>query len=838
MTASDGASTSQQSEPVDVEQDLANGSTHYSLSRAILARKDEYVRRHRIRVKVGSWNVAACPGTDKDLAGWFVDGKGLDKSMTKLDLNDQGGKNAEEQDVSETPGSSTDSSQPGEDDSVRLVGGAEIGLYVLGLQEIIALNSISQYADTSATSKWQAALEAAMPPYYKLVTSQQLSGLLLLIYASPEVADTITNVSTVSVDGLPGEDIRRLLMLHTRGEYDLSKQSNKSKLDGEDGVIVMQTEDDRRNSTDTPSMMRETSFDKLDDDDGTTDLPDPDDFLPDPHDDPASVQATIDSLLPHDQLRRTIESRKAFHEGWREGSITFLPSYKYDVGTVGLFDSSEKRRAPSWCDRILYRTRKDIEQHHQKFLDEVEAKKKDEDMKQRGIDSAADDESVLLDYDPNKDTASGSSSSNIYDYDEYDEGDDAPESGDTETVVTKDGYKDGIKLDVYTTHQRVTSSDHKPIVALFTLDYDAVVPELKAKVHAEVAKELDRAENEGRPGVTIVVEKGAADEQDVTDGSGGIHFGDVNFMDYKERSLTVANTGRVSASFCFVAKPDISDEAAGKDNALLRRTGYTSTYSPLRWSRRIDELIRIPPRSGGIRGYVKKLQESTRSDTTPESGSRIPQSVDVHTSSPHELYKLTEAIETLTERCVADENMLQEESAKIPRDTAGWPFTAQVPAPTSAGESPDSNPGCFTPWPAGAEAPRTHGPCIRPLLRSLSDGIIDGPLFAQIEAVLPFLSSTTTTKPGKEVEDDKTAILDILATAPYNNISFVFITAMIARVASEVVPLTRERDGRARRGGQRRADDEAGQQRARPWRRAAAEQHRQHYWGADAQWQY
>ena len=971
MTASDGASTSQQSEPVDVEQDLANGSNHYSLSRALLARKDEYVRRHRIRVKVGSWNVAACPGTDKDLAGWFVDGRGLDKAMTKLDLNDQGGKGAEEQDVSDVPGS-TDSSQTGEDDSVRLVGGAEIGLYVLGLQEIIALNSISQYADTSATSKWQAALEAAMPPYYRLVTSQQLSGLLLLMYASPEVADTISNVSTVSVgtgllgymgnkggvssrimlgettrmvftnchlasghdqanldrrcwdygrimaqtqfaplnhggvlddegeklgdedfgfwfgdlnyrlDGLPGDDIRRLLMLHTRGEYDLSKQDAKSKakLDGEEGVIVMQTEDDRRNSTDTPAMMRETSFDKLDDDDGTTDLPDPDDFLPDPHDDPASVQATIDSLLPHDQLSRTINDRKAFHEGWREGAITFLPSYKYDVGTVGLFDSSEKRRAPSWCDRILYRTRKDLEQHHQRLADEVEAKIKDEDMKKRGIDSAADDETVLFDYDPDKDAASGSSSTNIYDYDEYDEGEDAPEGGDMEAVVTKDGYKDGIKLDVYTTHQRITSSDHKPIVALFTLDYDAVVPELKAKVHAEVAKELDRAENEGRPGVTIVVEKGAADEQDVTDGSGGIHFGDVNLLDFKERSLTVANTGRVSASFCFVTKPDITDEAGGErhgaalpdwlhidiqppsmvnivngektvtlepgetvsavidlsvtelshlhslnggtlsleDVLVLRVENGRDHFIPIRanwqpssFGRSIDELIRIPPRSGGLRGFAKKLQDgTTKSD---QGGSRIPESADVHHSSPAELYKLTEAIETLTERCVADENMLQDEKAKIPRDIAGWPFAAQIPEQNPAGIDDDQF----------AEDQRSLSSLIQALdtdhpvqlldtlppsisalkrleitaqvfvlfLRSLTDGIITGPLFSQIEATLPFLSSTTnTTKPGKEIEDDKMAILDILATAPHHNISFVFITSILARVASEIVPLT------------------------------------------------
>lgn len=46
---------------------------------------------------------------------------------------------------------------------------------------------------------------------------------------------------------------------------------------------------------------------------------------------------------------------------------------------------------------------------------------------------------------------------------------------------------------------RVLSSDHKPLDAVFKLQYDAVVPELKTAIHGEVAREIDRQENEGRP---------------------------------------------------------------------------------------------------------------------------------------------------------------------------------------------------------------------------------------------------------------------------------------------------------------------------------------------------
>ncbi|CEG77460.1 Putative Phosphatidylinositol phosphate phosphatase [Rhizopus microsporus] len=40
--------------------------------------------------------------------------------------------------------------------------------------------------------------------------------------------------------------------------------------------------------------------------------------------------------------------------GYKEGLITFLPTYKYDVGT-DIYDTSEKQRIPGWTDRILYK---------------------------------------------------------------------------------------------------------------------------------------------------------------------------------------------------------------------------------------------------------------------------------------------------------------------------------------------------------------------------------------------------------------------------------------------------------------------------------------------------
>ena len=60
-------------------------------------------------------------------------------------------------------------------------------------------------------------------------------------------------------------------------------------------------------------------------------------------------------LLERDQLlvsrRRNTGSRlRAFVEY----PIDFEPTYKYDVRS-DQYDTSEKHRAPAWCDRILYR---------------------------------------------------------------------------------------------------------------------------------------------------------------------------------------------------------------------------------------------------------------------------------------------------------------------------------------------------------------------------------------------------------------------------------------------------------------------------------------------------
>lgn len=44
-------------------------------------------------------------------------------------------------------------------------------------------------------------------------------------------------------------------------------------------------------------------------------------------------------------------------KSYKEGPINFMPSYKFDKGT-NVYDTSVKKRTPSWCDRVLVHYKK------------------------------------------------------------------------------------------------------------------------------------------------------------------------------------------------------------------------------------------------------------------------------------------------------------------------------------------------------------------------------------------------------------------------------------------------------------------------------------------------
>ncbi|EGX89638.1 inositol polyphosphate phosphatase [Cordyceps militaris CM01] len=76
----------------------------------------------------------------------------------------------------------------------------------------------------------------------------------------------------------------------------------------------------------------------------------------------AVQQNNLGKLRDRDQLLVSRRKNPAFRlRAFEELPLDFAPTYKYDVGT-DRYDTSEKRRSPAWCDRLLYRANGKIEQ--------------------------------------------------------------------------------------------------------------------------------------------------------------------------------------------------------------------------------------------------------------------------------------------------------------------------------------------------------------------------------------------------------------------------------------------------------------------------------------------
>ncbi|KAF1915574.1 Endonuclease/exonuclease/phosphatase [Ampelomyces quisqualis] len=853
---------------------IASITTHQtSLSQALYDRRCEYTRQRHVRVKVGTWNTAAQKGTEQDVGAWFA------------------------RHARVTP--TTPHHSPG-----SVPGGEEVDIYVLGLQEIVDITSATEalrpYTDPSAANKWKQSLQGALPKGYKLVAEQQLIGLWLIIYASSEVFPQISNVSTTSVGtGLMGYmgnkgavttrivlgETTRLVFINShlaagadkasldRRNWDASQVNTRTRFDpivdsmgpsqaqgeglgdeefafwfgdlnyrlegmpGDDvrRLLTIHTKDLDHESEGRPSTSADSGYaSKASEDESGVPLP--------PDLDPASLQTTIASLLPHDELHQQMKKGKAFHDGWEEGPVRFLPSYKYDIGKVGVFDSSEKRRCPSWCDRILYRTRAAKQRYDAKAQEQEAARQKDEEMRAKGMDLAG-DEDILFDYNPDTD------GHNTATYDEYEDDEDA----EPDTITTKDGLTDEILLEYYTTHMRVLSSDHKPLDAVFSLKYDAVVPDLKAAIHAEVVRELDRQENEGRPSIAVVIERAtgssSTDDQNKTDSTyEGVDFGNVKFAKSKRRTITIANTGRVPATFGFADRPVDQDQAAGPFPPWLRVTSdrepdrrdkagpddvhehYTlqpadvinaelklkiedigavrslndgattleevlvlrvengrDHFLPLRahWlpsilARTVDTLIKIP--EGGIR----RLQNQK------------PDRDEVKWSVPREVFRLTEAIEDLTERTLAEWDMTKSEGERAPfKDNAGWPFVKPHKGPNTIDEDGEEQVAglfnaldCDSPF-AGAFLPETRtkekvemlAEVLLTFLSSLTDGIITKSLWEKLEEGL---LTRERAKQYVAPDDEKMWVLETLATAPSHNASFLLLLSFLQNIADQI----------------------------------------------------
>ncbi|XP_048876937.1 phosphatidylinositol polyphosphate 5-phosphatase type IV isoform X2 [Brienomyrus brachyistius] len=67
------------------------------------------------------------------------------------------------------------------------------------------------------------------------------------------------------------------------------------------------------------------------------------------------LQSDRGPLLQYDQLAKEMRDGSIF-KGFQEAPINFLPTYKFDIG-CDVYDTTSKKRIPSYTDRVLFRSR-------------------------------------------------------------------------------------------------------------------------------------------------------------------------------------------------------------------------------------------------------------------------------------------------------------------------------------------------------------------------------------------------------------------------------------------------------------------------------------------------
>ncbi|ORX44222.1 hypothetical protein BCR36DRAFT_586342 [Piromyces finnis] len=148
-------------------------------------------------------------------------------------------------------------------------------------------------------------------------------------------------------------------------------------------------------------------------------------------------QGKIEDLLEFDQLLIEKAKQVVFTDFY-ESKITFKPTYKYDIGT-NTFDTSEKKRAPAFCDRVQwYKASNALKPSEVSFSNKITIE-------------------------------------------------------DNEWIIPKN----------YNSYGELTISDHKPIISEFEIWVRKINTEKYSEIYSQLIKQLDHHENDSIPVIKV-----------------------------------------------------------------------------------------------------------------------------------------------------------------------------------------------------------------------------------------------------------------------------------------------------------------------------------------------
>ncbi|KNC49078.1 RhoGAP domain-containing protein [Thecamonas trahens ATCC 50062] len=262
-------------------------------------------------------------------------------------------------------------------------------IYAVGFQELDLSAEAFLLNNTTRSAPWEQHIEQALSKHgdYVLITSKQLVGILLCVYVRteflPYISDVQTDVAGVGVMGVMGN----------KGGVAIRFRFHDSRFCFVNSHLAARMGNVARRNQDHKEICRRLAFQvggaskpsgagseadssaRVAADSGRAygifdhdylfwlgDLNYRISTLAD-----AQIKAHVaaeewDALLEHDQLMVERRAKRTF-VGFAEGQIDFKPTYKYDPGT-SRFDTSEKKRSPAWCDRVLWIARRSVLNQH------------------------------------------------------------------------------------------------------------------------------------------------------------------------------------------------------------------------------------------------------------------------------------------------------------------------------------------------------------------------------------------------------------------------------------------------------------------------------------------
>ena len=260
-------------------------------------------------------------------------------------------------------------------------GGSESDLLVISLQEIVDLNARtliqgnnSNATETRVVDRWIKLIQKALPGDYKLIHSSEMVGLALIVFNREILRCDLSSISDGSVKtGLGGLHGNKGALIWRAFIHDCpvafvachlaAGQTGVSERNNDAATIL------RTAVLSEATSSRKDPFAFFTGNSGTRIFDHSAIFLAGDLNYRIEMDRVeclnkissgkIDELRGSDQLGRQMKKKELLLSYFKEMVPQFLPTYKYDRGSVDQFDSSEKARIPAWCDRILYYSKND-----------------------------------------------------------------------------------------------------------------------------------------------------------------------------------------------------------------------------------------------------------------------------------------------------------------------------------------------------------------------------------------------------------------------------------------------------------------------------------------------